>query len=486
MKLGNNVFKKININSMSKKIITICAALIITVSIWAQSPQKMSYQAVIRNNSGALVSSSTVGMRISIIQSTIFGVSVYVETHTISTNANGLVSLQIGAGTPISGTFASIDWSNGPYFIKTETDPTGGTTYSITGTSELLSVPYALNSADNKWTSTGTNISNNNTGNVGIGISAPNPTAYGYSGTNKVLEISNTVSNSHSQLVLSSEISNIGNTGGISFVNKTAPVSEKRMAGITSQYNDDSLDYDMDAINELGGSLDFWTNKDGIYSQKMKITIDGDIGIGTTTPSTKLDVLGKTSTTELQVTSGAGTGKVLTSDAAGNATWQTVGLPIHYIGESYGGGIVFYVYDGGQHGLIAATADQSTGIQWFNGTNRFTGTTGDGLNAGAMNTAMIVAAQMADNPTGNFAAKVCADYTVIVGGVTYGDWYLPSKEELNLLYLQNSVVGGFANNYYWSSTEINANTSWSFNFSLGSASNGTKNFPIYVRAIRAF
>lgn len=472
---------------MLKKIITFYVALLMTVSIWAQAPQKMSYQAVIRNNSGALVTSTSVGMRISIIQSTIFGASVYVETHTNSTNANGLVSLQIGAGTPVSGTFASIDWTNGPYFIKLETDPTGGTTYSIAGTSELLSVPYALSSADNKWTSTGTNISNNNTGNVGIGISTPNPTAYGYGGTNKVMEISNTVPNSHSQLVLSSEITNIGNTGGITFVNKTAPVSEKRMAAITSQYNDDSLDYDLDAINELGGSLDFWTSKDGVYSQKMKITIDGDIGIGTTTPSTKLDVLGKTRTTDLQVTSGAATGKVLTSDATGNASWQTAGPPAHYIGESYGGGIVFYVYDGGQHGLIAATADRGF-TTWSNGIARITGTTGDGLNAGAMNTAMIIATQMADNQNGFFAAKVCADYSVTVGGVTYGDWYLPSNEELRLLYLQNSVVGGFANDYYWSSTEGDSFTASTIFFGLGGGSTAysSKTDQFYIRPIRAF
>ena len=83
----------------------------------------------------------------------------------------------------------------------------------------------------------------------------------------------------------------------------------------------------------------------------------------------------------------------------------------HHIGEKYGGGIVFYVYDGGLHGLIAALADQSrTGMQWSNGTYKFTGTTGDGVNAGAMNTAMIVATQIDDTPGGNFAAKLCANY----------------------------------------------------------------------------
>lgn len=128
---------------------------------------------------------------------------------------------------------------------------------------------------------------------------------------------------------------------------------------------------------------------------------------------------------------------------------------VHFIGEKYGGGIVFYLYDNGQHGLIAANSDQSTGIPSNNGTARITGTNGDGLNAGAMNTTLI-AIQMGDNIFGNFAAKVCADYSVTFGGITYGDWYLPSKYELNWLYLQKNIVGGFSTNAYWSSTDYNA------------------------------
>ena len=113
----------------------------------AQAPQKMSYQAVIRNASSVLVTSAPVGMRISILQGSASGSSVYTETQSITTNANGLVSLEIGTGALVSGNFPTINWGAGPYFIKTETDPTGGTTYTITGTSQLSSVPYALFSA---------------------------------------------------------------------------------------------------------------------------------------------------------------------------------------------------------------------------------------------------------------------------------------------------------------------------------------------------
>jgi hypothetical protein len=135
--------KKI-INKSAHLLIIILAHLLINTSIFAQAPQKMSYQAVIRNTSGALVSSTSVGMQISILQGTATGTAVYTETQNASTNVNGLVSLEIGTGTVIIGSFAGINWANGPYFIKTETDPTGGTNYTISGTSELLSVPYAL------------------------------------------------------------------------------------------------------------------------------------------------------------------------------------------------------------------------------------------------------------------------------------------------------------------------------------------------------
>ena len=127
-----------------KRIFTILAAVLLTAGVFAQSPEKMSYQAVIRDASNNLVTSQAVGMQISILQGSTSGTAVYVETKTDTTNANGLVSIEIGGGTEEIGSFNAIDWADGPYFIKTETDPAGGTSYSITGTSQLFSVPYAL------------------------------------------------------------------------------------------------------------------------------------------------------------------------------------------------------------------------------------------------------------------------------------------------------------------------------------------------------
>lgn len=136
-----------------KKIIITLTTLLLTLNLISQTPQKLSYQAVIRDAENKLVISRSVGIRISILQDLI---PVYVETHDVSTNGNGLVSVEIGSGTFVSGSdFGDIDWSSGPFSIKTETDPEGGTNYSaITGTSPLLSVPFALHARTAEHVST--------------------------------------------------------------------------------------------------------------------------------------------------------------------------------------------------------------------------------------------------------------------------------------------------------------------------------------------
>lgn len=127
-----------------KKIILIALLLCSFKILFAQAPQKMSYQSVIRKTDGTLVVNTLVGIKISILQGSANGTAIYIETQTATTNANGLATLAIGGGTPVTGTFSGINWASGTYFIKTETDPTGSTNYTITGTSQLLSVPYAL------------------------------------------------------------------------------------------------------------------------------------------------------------------------------------------------------------------------------------------------------------------------------------------------------------------------------------------------------
>ncbi|MBL8000361.1 MAG: hypothetical protein JNL05_00245 [Flavobacteriales bacterium] len=123
-------------------------ALCTVLSLVAQAPQRMSYQAVVRDANDALVTSAPVGLRLSVNQGSLQGTAVYVETHTATTNTNGLATLEVGGGTVVSGSFSAIDWSAGPYFLRTEADPQGGTNYTIDGGGQLLSVPYALHAAN--------------------------------------------------------------------------------------------------------------------------------------------------------------------------------------------------------------------------------------------------------------------------------------------------------------------------------------------------
>ena len=177
----------------------------------------------------------------------------------------------------------------------------------------------------------------------------------------------------------------------------------------------------------------------------------------------------------------------------------------HAIGDAYGGGIVFYVYDGGKHGLIAATADQSVQTSWSS-SGGWTRAQANGVGAGLKNTTLIIGNSITLSPnTASYAATVCNEYSVTetVGGITttYGDWYLPSKYELQLLYAQKSWFSGFTIGHYWSSNEWESvynqnNVAWTVLFSDGQAHGYNKgqstgfytggSQPIRARAIRAF
>jgi len=120
------------------------AILIININLFSQSPGGFNYQAVVRDANNKIVANSLVGIQISIKQGSAKGPTVYQETFSPYSNDYGLINLEIGKGTVISGAFSAIDWANGPYFLETAMDISGGSNYVVMGTSQLRSVPYAL------------------------------------------------------------------------------------------------------------------------------------------------------------------------------------------------------------------------------------------------------------------------------------------------------------------------------------------------------
>jgi len=150
------------------------------------------------------------------------------------------------------------------------------------------------------------------------------------------------------------------------------------------------------------------------------------------------------------------------------------------VGMSYQGGIIAYIDATGQHGLIAAPQDQSADIQWYDGNYIVTGATGTAIGTGKSNTKKIVQKQ----GSGNYAAKLCDD--LVLNG--YDDWYLPSKDELNELYKNKYLIGGFSTkkDFYWSSSEHNFNNAWLQYFNDGSQYYYFKYYTYRVRAVRAF
>lgn len=391
-----------------RNILIIALGLFLSMSSFGQSPQKFSFQAVIRNADNQLIEEGTISMQISILKGSIAGSAVYMELHRSTTNSNGLVSVEIGNGALVSGDFSEIDWSQGPFFIKTETDPSGGSSYSITGVSQLLSVPFALHSS----------------------------TADGI-------------------------------VGGVSS-KETDPIFEASVAkGIT----------ELDTVN--------WNNH--TVDTKLSAADIADFGYvkGPHTDSSAFANFGYVAGPHTDSTAIANMGFI--SDA---------GAKSYSIGDFAQGGVVFWLDETGQHGLVCAKLDQSAGVRWYAGTNGNTQAKGDGPFAGEANTTIAIASQVAIGDDGEpYAARICNELVITESDKAYGDWYLPSMEELNLMFINKEIInstakreGGdnFASDFYWSSTELNNRAAMAQQFNAGLQIGFNKNVPRNVRAIRAF
>ena len=173
-------------------------------------------------------------------------------------------------------------------------------------------------------------------------------------------------------------------------------------------------------------------------------------------------------------------------------TYAQGNMPAHdqdFIGKNHEGGRIFWIDETGKHGLIAATVDQSQkGISWNPGPAVVTGASGDIIYDGQKNTEKIIRVQ---GDHAQYAARLCKDFSITVNKITYNDWYLPSRYELNLLFRQRTIIGGFntSNGIYWSSTETmkeQGSMAWEQEFRFGSQQEDDKDLPNQVRCIRKF
>ncbi|WAC15280.1 hypothetical protein [Dyadobacter pollutisoli] len=160
-------------------LLTYLVAFLSKFTVMAQAPNKINYQAAARDASGTPLVNRDIKLRLSIRQDAPDGPVQYTETRSVTTNSLGLFSVAIGGdgASDVSGSVASTSWNSGDKFLKVEIDPNGGSSFTDMGFSQLLSVPFALSSADNQWQANGSNISNKNAGNVGIGTNVPDPSA---------------------------------------------------------------------------------------------------------------------------------------------------------------------------------------------------------------------------------------------------------------------------------------------------------------------
>jgi hypothetical protein len=552
---------------MKRILLSLVAIATLSLSSFGQAPEGFKYQAVVRDAGNLILNNQAVGMQLTIQQGSVGGTAAYSETFSVTSNAYGLVNLEIGTGTT-SYDFTTIDWGNGPYFIETAADVTGGTSYTVMGTSQLMSVPYALyaktsgngvgpqgpagndgiDGVDGAIGATGAQGIPGNDGAVGAtGAAGPQGAtgpagADGTNGTNGTdgaagpqgpqgvpgndgndgvtgaqgpagndgVGIAQTLSQTGSDVTLS-------DGGGTVSVNDADADSTNELQNLSVSAAGDTLYLQnggfviIPGISAANAPVQLATLTTSAVSSLTNISatsggnITDDGGANITTRGVCYSINTNPTTADNITNDGNGTGsftsnlsgltasttyyvRAYATNSAGTAYGNELSFITLAIGDTYQGGIIFYL-DGLGGGLIAAPTDQSSGAEWGCVGTIISGADGIAIGTGAQNTIDIEAGCS----TAGTAADLCAN--LVLSG--YTDWFLPSKDELNLMYqnigpgnaLGLGNVGGFANDSYWSSTEFEVNgTAWDQNFDgVGGQNDYSKNFTgSSVRSVRAF
>jgi len=495
--------------------------LLVIFSLDSHAQSGIFFQAIARDINKNPATDRRIYVQTNIIHASPTGTLILSEEHQTSTDAYGVFSIMVGDGLRVGGSLTGlsvIDWSKGPYYLNLK----------------IAITPLGLSGVWD-YTKAWVDLGNTIFGTVPIALYSVNTAKIGEKlnivDTAKMLSVyAKTQALQSLSAVIDTKLATKDTTAMLRFYTKTnytdSALWTKFNASDTIKYtkqlySDSALLTKMNVfdtsiyakqLNVNAALSTKFNNTDTIYYTKKNYVDSALLTIPSLTSLTSLNTVGTItsgiwSATTLDIAHGgtglttAGlTGQALTTTAAGTLTWTNVSTSgVHSIGEAYGGGIVFYVYDNGKHGLIAATSDQILNTRWYGGSYTNTRARADGVGAGLKNTSIIIAVQSGTySPTydgASFAAAVCNEYTVTIDGVTYGDWYLPSKHELNLLFLQRAVVGNFPNisGSYWSSTEYfrsdlvgSYQLAWYQNFVTGAQAYLNKKNTWSVRAIRAF
>lgn len=265
----------------------------LTLSAGAQTPQAFNYQGIARDNKGNAITNKNISLRLSILSGSATGTAEYVETHAVTTDAFGLFTLPVGGGSVVSGSFSNISWGANTKFLKVEMDPAGGTSYLFMGTSQLLSVPYALYSEKSGNTykaGTGIEIAGDTIKNTAPDkpLKLTGTGATTITGTYPDFTISSTDNVDDADIDPKNEIQNLNITGGrINLTN-----------GGTIKLPDSSATNEIQKLSRTGSKIslsgggdillpdsNYWRkNGDSLYYEK------GFVGIGTKSPKAELQI----------------------------------------------------------------------------------------------------------------------------------------------------------------------------------------------------
>ncbi len=429
-----------------KRLYTSFAAILIASLCFAQSPESFKYQAVVRNIDGSIVDDQSVSFQMEILVGSATGTAIYTETHTTTTNDYGLVHLDIGEGTSTDD-FSSIDWGDDEYFLQVSIDLAGGASYTILGASQLLSVPYALHAKTAAYltgsiteldplysasdaanliavdiTNLG-NLSGTNTGDQDLSALATRSAL-----TDSTLAVRSALTDStlavrsaltDSTLAVRSALTDSTLAVRSALTDSTLAVrsalTDSTLA-VRSALLDSAQDIRADIpigaeVNVQSDWNESTISSDAYIANKpalSTVALSGDYG--------DLNNLPVTDGSETNIEGGDG---IAVSGTGVTADPYVIALGVsdaHHVGELFGGGVVFYTWANGQHGLIASLGTLSASSTW------------------------------------DAAIAACAAH----GDGGNDDWYLPGVEESKVLFNSSFIINRILKiHWFYCSTSLN-------------------------------